>query len=89
MFYLSLRSQRKVLSCNINYMIRYEEVFKLGACKFEKLLFSIYFLNWDILLNIFFRITKSSTAIDKIHMEGTMSQIFYIGPSFCFMKCRK
>ena len=49
--YISLNSQRKMLSCNINHMIRYEEVYKLGACKFEKRLFSINFLKWDIVLN--------------------------------------
>ena len=27
--------------------------------------------------------------IDNIHMEGTVSQIFEIGLSFYFMKCRK
>ena len=49
--YISLNSQRKMLSCNINHIIRYEEVFKLGACKFEKQLFNIHFLNWDILFH--------------------------------------
>ena len=49
--YISLNSQRKMLSCNINHIIRYEEVFKLGACKFEKRLFNIHFLNWDILFH--------------------------------------
>ena len=26
---------------------------------------------------------------ENIHLEGTMSQNFDIGPSFYFMKCRK
>ena len=49
--YISSNSPRKMLSCNINHMIRYHEVLKLGACKFEKRLFNIHFFNWDVLLN--------------------------------------
>ena len=52
--------------------------------------FSIFiFLNYDILLNNIFRRTKFSILIDNIHIEGTLSQICYIGLSFFFMKCRK
>ena len=33
---------------------------------------------------------KSSEHVDKTHMRGTIfPQIFYLGPSFCFMKCGK
>ena len=47
----------------------------MGGCKCEKRLFTIYFLNCNILLNNKARIAKSSTPIDDIHLEGTMSQI--------------
>ena len=28
---------------------------------------------------------KFSTGVDNLHMQGTVSQIFYLGPSFYFM----
>ena len=31
---------------------------------------------------------KFGTLVVKANYEGTMSQIFYLGPSFCFMKSR-
>ena len=40
-------------------------------------------------LTISLRKTTFETHIDKVHMEGTVSQIFDIGPSSCFIKCRK
>ena len=51
--------------------------------------FYFYFLNYDISLNNTFRNTTFSMCIDNIHMKGTVSQIFDICLSFCFMKCRK
>ena len=52
----------------------------------EKKLFShFYFLNKDISLNIQAKIMKFQTHVKNIHMEGTVSQIFYIGPSFYFV----
>ena len=32
---------------------------------------------------------KFGTLLVGCHLEGTMSQIFYLGPSFYFMKSRK
>ena len=36
-----------------------------------------------------FRSTRFSILIDNSHIEGTISQIFDIGISFHFIKCRK
>ena len=32
---------------------------------------------------------KIAGHVVKVHLEGTMSQIFYLGPRFDFMKSRK
>ena len=32
---------------------------------------------------------KFYTHIDNIDMEGTVSEMFDLGLSFCFIKCRK
>ena len=32
---------------------------------------------------------KIAGHVVKVHLEGTVSQIFYLGPSFYFMKSRK
>ena len=52
---------------------------------FQLLFFELY----DILLNNIFRSTKFAMLIDNIQLEGTVSQIFEIGLSLYFMKCRK
>ena len=49
--YISLRSQRKSLSCSINYIILSKDMIQMEGQKFEKRLFDIYFLNQDISLN--------------------------------------
>ena len=48
-------------------------------------IFHFYFLNSDILLIIKITIIKFYTDIKNIHMEGTVSQIFYLGLSFYFI----
>ena len=60
-----------------------------GGSEIRKKTFQLTFLIQDILLDEKFRDTNFSIPIDNIQMEGTVSQIFHIGPSFCFMKCRK
>ena len=87
--FIPLNSQRKMISCNIKYIFVDKEIYYLGVWKFEKRLFNFYFLNYDISLNNTFRHTIFSILIDNIYMEGTVSQIFYIGPGFCSLKCRK
>ena len=32
---------------------------------------------------------KIAGHVIEVHLEGTVSQIFYLGPSFYFMKSRK
>ena len=55
----------------------------------EKLFFTLHFLIQDISVNKTLRNTTLSVHTDEIQMEGTMSQIFEMGLSFDFMKCRK
>ena len=47
------------------------------------------FLNWNISGNNRCKIMKIGRLVVKSHLEGTVSQISYLGPSFYFMKCRK
>ena len=53
------------------------------------MLFTSHFLNVNISVNIKHSDFKFSVSIFTIIREGTVSQIFYIGPSFYFMHCRK
>ena len=52
----------------------------------KKKKFHFYFFNKGISLNIKVKILKLSTDVMNIHMEGSVSQIFYLGLSFCFIK---
>ena len=49
----------------------------------------MHFFNKDILLDILYTVFKIDMLIPDTMMEGTVSQIFDLGPSFYFMKCRK
>ena len=53
-------------------------------CNFEK-----FFFNWIISVMDRAKFTKFGTHVVKGHSEGTVSQIFYLGPSVYFMKSRK
>ena len=57
--------------------------------KLENSLFFLYFLNKDISVNIPCKFLKFCIHIYGSHIEGTVSQIVYIGPSFHFMQSRK
>ena len=61
----------------------------VSGSKFEKSFFFLYFVNKNISFNIPWRILKFEILINEGYMEGTMSQNFYLGPSFCFIKSRK
>ena len=50
-------------------------------------IFHVYFFNMDISLFIAFCL-KICICIAQICMEGTVSQNFDLGLSFCFMVCR-
>ena len=86
---ISLYSQMKMLLYNMNYIIVNQELFQLGGREIKNQLFNMYFLIEDISLNNTFRSIQFLTHIHNIHMEGTVSQIFDLGISFCFIKCRK
>ena len=53
------------------------------------LFFPVIFLNFDSSFNIKDRKLKFSVYVLGIMIEGTVSQIFYLGLSFCFMSLRK
>ena len=61
----------------------------VSGSKFEKSFFFLYFVNKNISFNIPWRILKFEILINEGYMEGTMSQNFYLGLSFCFIKSRK
>ena len=46
---------------------------------------SLLFFNMDISLNIKVSTIQFSTGIDKNHMQGNMSQIFYLGLGLYFI----
>ena len=52
-------------------------------------IFSLICLNVSSSFNIKDRLLKFSVLVLDMIMEGTVSQIFLLGPSSCFMKCRK
>ena len=51
--------------------------------------FQQYFLNLNISFIIGAKMFKFGTLVVNDYPEGTVSQIFYLGPSFYFMKSRK
>ena len=55
----------------------------------EKKKIHFYFFNSDISLINNFPIIKFHMPIENTQIEGSVSQILYIGPSFYFMKSRK
>ena len=55
----------------------------------EKRVFFLKFLASDISLNNLFEPLKLSRHGVKVWKEGTVSQIIFKCPSFCFMKSRK
>ena len=54
--------------------------------KFEKSFFFLYFFNKDYSFNIPYNILKLLIHVHEARMEGTVSQICDLGPSFNFMK---
>ena len=62
-------------------MIRFGLRFKQIKIDF----FHFYFLNMDISFNIEVTDIQFLTKVENIHMEETVSQIFYLGLSFDFI----
>ena len=59
-------------------------------CESENPYFSCtHFFNMDISLNIAPMSLKICMCIAEIYMEGSVSQNFNLGLSFCFMQCRR
>ena len=57
---------------------------EFGNCNFH-----YFFLNWDISVKNKAKRIKIGGHVVHIHLEGTVSQIFYLGHSFYFMQSRK
>ena len=55
----------------------------------ENRFFNFYFLIQDISFKNYITSMKFHMPNENIHLEGTVSQNFYIGLSFYLMKCRK
>ena len=55
----------------------------------KKHFFHFYFLNKDFALNIEVNVLKISADVKNILMQGTVSQIFDLGLSFCFIYKKK
>ena len=51
----------------------------------KNLFFHFYFLNPDFKLTIISTTLQLCSLLDNVYLEGTVSQIFYIGPSFYFL----
>ena len=60
----------------------------MKVSKNKKSFFSKHILNMDISAAIAFSSSKFEICFHEIHMEGSMSQNFDIGPSVYLRKCR-
>ena len=70
----------------VSVIVRLVKEFKIYILKSTNILiFSLHFFNVVISFNIEYRKLKFSMIILEMMMEGTMSQIFYLGLSFHFM----
>ena len=61
----------------------------LSENEFENLIFFLYFLNKDFSVIIQYKLPRFGIHVDESQMEGTVSQFFYLGLSFNFMKSEK
>ena len=73
------------VSNGIKHVVIYLICSEFQHKRYEKCFFLYYFLNKDVSLNILLRVLKIYIIILDTIMEGTLSQIFYLGPSFHFM----
>ena len=60
-------------------------VAKIGVSKCKNLIFYVIILNTDISVTTQDIAMKFCMTMFHIHIEGSVSQILYFGPSFCFM----
>ena len=59
-------------------------VAQIGTSKNKNLIFHVIFLNKDISVTTLDITMKFSMTVLHIHSEGSVSQIFYLGPSIFF-----
>ena len=60
-------------------------VAEIGTSENKNQIFNVIFLNKDISVTTLDITMKFSMTALHIHFEGTVSQNFYLGPSFYFM----
>ena len=58
---------------------------EIGREKDKNLIFHVMFLNNDISIPVLDIVLKFRMLVIYIHPEGSVSQIFYLGPSFYFI----
>ena len=87
--YNQLSSQLNNLSIDINMIeiILWIIIWRCG--KLKNYFFHQHFLNGDKSLHRHKKLLKFCLCVLQYHIEGTVSQNFYLGLSFCFMKSRK
>ena len=69
---------------NVPFKVEIHRTWELNNFNFQYI-----FLKWIFSAIHGANFTKFGTCIVEGHSEGSVSQIFYLGPSFYFMKCRK
>ena len=87
--YISLDSQRRMLNHDIDVVNMSNKIKSQIKREFRNCNFSYIFLNWNISVIIGVKSIKLGTLVVNAHSEGTVSQIFYLGLSFYFMKSGK
>ena len=69
---------------NVGNKVELLTTWKLKKCNFQSISFK-----WIISVIYVGKFTKFGTHLVEGHLEGTMSQIFYLGLGFYFMMSRK
>ena len=88
-YYMSLGSQRLLLYHDIHYVDMENEIEVKTKREFKNCNFQQYFLNLNISVINDAKFITFGTLVVNEYMEGTVSQISYLGFSFYFMKSRK
>ena len=78
-----------MLNHDVNVVNMSNEIKSHTKREFRNFNFSYIFLNLIISVIYEAKFTEFDTHVVEGHLEGTVSQILYLGPSFNFMKSRK
>ena len=78
-----------MLNHDVNVVNMSNEIKSHTKREFRNCNFSYIFLNSIISVIYEAKFTKFGTHVVEGHLEGTVSQNFYLGPIFNFMKSRK